>query len=110
MKVSIYTADIDLTALVGQDVKFILTVLATGSPVGDRALWVAPIIYNAAGSTIPPTATNTPTHHTDFFANANRNWNCHTNTHTNFFANADRNWNCHSYAHANSHSNHILIV
>jgi hypothetical protein len=55
-----YPADIDLTALVGQDVKFILSVYSTGSPVGDRALWVAPIIYNA-GSVIPATATYTPT-------------------------------------------------
>ena len=45
-----YSADIDLTALVGQDVKFVLSVYATGSPVGDRALWVNPIIYNASGS------------------------------------------------------------
>jgi hypothetical protein len=68
-----YTADIDLSSLVGQDVKFILSVYATGSPVGDRALWVAPIIYNAAGSSaqsvtatptntgVPATATQTPT-------------------------------------------------
>jgi hypothetical protein len=54
-----YTADIDLTALVGLDVKFILSVYATVSPTGDRALWVAPIIYNAAGT--PPTFTPTPT-------------------------------------------------
>ena len=53
-----YSADIDLSALVGQDVKFILSVASTGSPVGDRALWVAPIIYNA-GSVIPATATAT---------------------------------------------------
>ena len=44
--------------------KFVLTVLA-GSPTGDRALWVAPMIYNA-GSTAtptftPPTFTPTPT-------------------------------------------------
>lgn len=56
-----YAADIDLTSLVGQDVKFVLSVYATGSPVGDRALWVNPIIYNAAGSVTPPTATYTPT-------------------------------------------------
>lgn len=55
-----YSADIDLTALAGQDVKFVLSVAATGSPVGDRALWVGPIIYNA-GSVTPPTATFTPT-------------------------------------------------
>ncbi len=57
-----YTADIDLSPLVGQDVKFILSVSSTGSPAGDRALWVAPIIYNAAGSgQSAPTATPTPT-------------------------------------------------
>ena len=54
-----YSADIDLTALVGQDVKFVLSVYATGSPVGDRALWVNPIIYNAAGSAPAPAPTNT---------------------------------------------------
>ena len=71
----VYTADVDLSALAGQDVKFILSVLSAGSPAGDRALWVAPIIYNAssapaaAASATPtvtvttapasPTATNT---------------------------------------------------
>ena len=54
-----YSADIDLTPLAGQDLKFILTVLSTGSPAGDRALWVAPIIYNASSAPQPPTATNT---------------------------------------------------
>jgi plastocyanin len=60
-----YQADIDLTPLVGQDVKFILTVLATGSPTGDRALWVAPMIYNASvvptNTPVLPTATPTAT-------------------------------------------------
>jgi len=56
-----YSADIDLSALVGQDVKFTLSVNSTGSPAGDRALWVAPIIYNS-GSVSVPTATPTPTH------------------------------------------------
>lgn len=67
-----YTADIDLTPLVGQDLKFILTVLSAGSPANDRALWVAPIIYNnssapaptatstTAASSATPTVTNTP--------------------------------------------------
>jgi hypothetical protein len=54
----VYPADIDLSALVGKDIKFILTVLATGSSSGDRALWVAPIIYNASAS-VPPSATPT---------------------------------------------------
>ena len=58
----IYTADVDLSSLVGQDVKFILSVLSTGSAAGDRALWVAPIIYNAsAGPAVPASATPTVT-------------------------------------------------
>jgi hypothetical protein len=60
-----YQADLDLSPLVGRDVKFILTVLSTGSPAGDRALWVAPMIYNPAGvatATFTPTpVTSTPT-------------------------------------------------
>jgi hypothetical protein len=55
----VYNADIDLTSLAGMNVKFILTVLATGSPAGDRALWVAPAIYNAAS--VAPSATPTIT-------------------------------------------------
>ena len=54
----VYNADIDLSGLVGKDVKFILSVLSTGSPSGDRALWTAPVIYNSSSS-IPATATNT---------------------------------------------------
>ena len=64
-----YDADISLASLVGQDVKFILTVLATGASTGDRALWVAPRIYNPASiptstptpTGTPPTSTPTPT-------------------------------------------------
>jgi hypothetical protein len=48
-------ADVDLSSLVGQNVKFILTVLSAGSPIGDRALWVAPMIYNASGVSSGPT-------------------------------------------------------
>lgn len=58
-----YTADVDLTSLVGKDVKFILTVLSTGASAGDRALWVAPVIYNAISGGQPApviTATFTP--------------------------------------------------
>jgi len=59
-----YQADLDLSPLVGKDVKFILTVLATGSPTGDRALWVAPMIFNpslgaSAAAEITPTASPT---------------------------------------------------
>lgn len=61
----VYNADIDLSSLAGQNVKFILTILSTGSAVGDRALWVSPIIYNASSGPAPatatPTATGTPT-------------------------------------------------
>jgi hypothetical protein len=59
-----YQADLDLTPLVGQNVKFILTVLSTGSATGDRALWAAPIIYNASAAptaTFTATATSAPT-------------------------------------------------
>jgi len=56
-----YAAEVDLTSLVGQDVKFILTVLSTGASTGDRALWVAPILYNAASAQPAPSATPTVT-------------------------------------------------
>ncbi|MBL8061533.1 MAG: hypothetical protein JNK32_00820 [Anaerolineales bacterium] len=56
----VYNADIDLSSLAGKDVKFILTVLSTGPATGDRAMWTAPIIYNASSSgSTNPTATNT---------------------------------------------------
>jgi hypothetical protein len=57
----VYNADIDLTPLAGQDIKFILTVLSTGSAAGDRAQWVAPIIYNGASVVATNTNTVTPT-------------------------------------------------
>jgi hypothetical protein len=59
-----YSADIDLSALAGQDIKFVLTVNATGSPAGDRALWVAPIIYNAGSASVPASATPASTNTT----------------------------------------------
>jgi hypothetical protein len=56
-----YSADIDLSSLAGQNVSFILTVLAAGSYSGDRAVWVAPRIYRPGSSSAPaPTATFTP--------------------------------------------------
>ena len=56
-----YQADVDLSPLSGQTVKFILRIEANGSPTGDRALWVAPGIVRSGGP-IPviPTATATP--------------------------------------------------
>jgi hypothetical protein len=55
-----YTMDINLSALAGKDVKFILTVLAAGTATGDRALWVGPHIYRA-GATAPTVTPRTPT-------------------------------------------------
>ena len=53
--------NIDLSSLSGQNVKFILTVLANGSSTGDRAMWVAPqIIRNIAiGGDVPMVPTQT---------------------------------------------------
>ncbi len=39
-------ADIDLSRLAGMKVKFVLSVSALGSPVDDRALWIAPHIVH----------------------------------------------------------------
>ena len=58
---SFYSAEVDLTPLAGQDIKFILTVLSTGPATGDRALWVGPIIYNASAPVPAATNTSTPT-------------------------------------------------
>lgn len=57
---NVFNVDVDLSSLAGKDVKFILTVLSAGSPVGDRAVWVGPrILRPSSGS--PPTATPTLT-------------------------------------------------
>ncbi|MEW6240281.1 MAG: NBR1-Ig-like domain-containing protein [Chloroflexota bacterium] len=56
-----YRANLDLSPLAGQDVKFILYLSAYGSPAGDRALWANPVITRAgAVSTATPTVTGTP--------------------------------------------------
>jgi hypothetical protein len=49
-----YKVNADLSSLANQDVKFILAINAYGSPTGDRALWVNPIISRAGGSLPPP--------------------------------------------------------
>ncbi len=54
-----YNANLNLSSLAGQDVKFILVISAYGSPTGDRALWVNPIISRPGGT--GPTPTPTPT-------------------------------------------------
>lgn len=63
-----YRANLDLGALAGQDIKFILRVDTLGSPASARALWAGPRLTNAGIITTPvppitgtpPTPTNTP--------------------------------------------------
>ena len=52
-----YQADIDISSLTGQDVKFILSVFAVGSADGDRAVWGSPRIVHKS---IAPTSTPNP--------------------------------------------------
>ena len=54
-----YAINVDLSFLSGQNVKFILTVLANGSSHEDYALWINPRITRLSSQ--PPTATFTPT-------------------------------------------------
>lgn len=56
-----HSVDVSLTPLVGQNVRFILTILATGSANNDRALWASPRIFRTAAVTPPPTYTPLPT-------------------------------------------------
>jgi hypothetical protein len=56
-----YAANVDLSPLAGQNVQFILTVLAYGSPQGDRATWVAPRIAGLSSGPTPTVAPPTPT-------------------------------------------------
>lgn len=57
-----YNVNLDLSSLANQDVKFTLVVSAYGSPTGDRALWVNPVISRPGGNPPPPppTVTGTP--------------------------------------------------
>ena len=54
-----YSLDIDLSALKGQNVKFILTVFANGSSFKDFAIWIGPQLLRPG--TPPPTFTPTAT-------------------------------------------------
>ncbi len=57
-----YYADLDLSPLAGQEVRFILTVHASGWASGDRAVWdAARIVRPASGSSPTPTPTATAT-------------------------------------------------
>ena len=57
-----YNANLNLSPLAGQSVRFILYISAWGSPVGDRAIWGNPVITRAGvtPTTPPPTVTGTP--------------------------------------------------
>lgn len=56
-----YRADLDLSALAGQKVKFIFKVLSAGSASGDRAMWGSPRIVRTSSEVPPvPPATLTP--------------------------------------------------
>ncbi len=56
----VYNADVDLSALQGQTVKFFLVVDANGSPNNDRAIWIAARI-DRLKSLVTPTRTSTAT-------------------------------------------------
>ncbi len=57
-----YNANIDLSQLAGQKVRFVLTMLATGYASEDRPLWVAPRIARPGNGLTPmPTLTATAT-------------------------------------------------
>jgi hypothetical protein len=56
-----FMADLDLTPLAGQDVKFVLTILSLGDASGDRALWAAPrIVRNVPAASIVPITNSAP--------------------------------------------------
>jgi hypothetical protein len=52
-----FQADLDLSRFAGQDVQFVLKILAFGPASGDRALWVAPRIVRTVSATPVPTPT-----------------------------------------------------
>ncbi|RJP47453.1 MAG: hypothetical protein C4583_16520 [Anaerolineaceae bacterium] len=56
-----YSLDIDLSALKGENVKFILTVFANGSAFKDFAIWISPQILRPGAPPPTPTPTFTPT-------------------------------------------------
>jgi hypothetical protein len=55
-----YRANIDLSSLAGQKVRFVFMLLSTGSASGDRAIWGSPRIVRA-GTTQPPAPPETLT-------------------------------------------------
>jgi len=66
-----YNVNVDLTPLAGKSVRFMLTMLATGSPNGDRALWVAPrIVRTQSGGVVTPVPTPPYTYNWLTYTNA----------------------------------------
>ena len=55
-----YDANLNLSPLAGQSVRFILYVSAWGSPVGDRAFWGNPVITRPGATPVTPVVTGTP--------------------------------------------------
>lgn len=55
-----YRANVNFSSLAGQDVKFILKVLAAGSPEGDRVLWGGARIVRTGGGVVPTIPPSTP--------------------------------------------------
>jgi uncharacterized repeat protein (TIGR01451 family) len=52
-----YRANIDLSSLAGQNVNFILKVLASGSPAGDRVLWGGARLVRSSSIPVTPVST-----------------------------------------------------
>ncbi|HEX6033041.1 MAG TPA: peptidoglycan DD-metalloendopeptidase family protein, partial [Anaerolineales bacterium] len=63
-----YSVNIDLSPLAGEDVQFILTVLAAGQATGDRALWVGPIITRSDSVSTSTPATEETTTQTPYIS------------------------------------------
>lgn len=68
-----YSANVDLSPLAGQSVRFILTILATGYSTNDRALWGSPRIVRAGGA--PPTTPAPPTANWPTYINSTYGFN-----------------------------------
>lgn len=64
-----YNVNLDLSFLAGKNTEFFLLVLASGSPTGDRAVWVNPRIVHAGSGDVPPTPST-----------SHANWLTYTNT------------------------------
>lgn len=79
-----YKVDLNLTPLVGQNVRFILTILASGYATNDRALWGAPRILRTAPATPIYTYTPSPTLTPSPTPTPSFQWSIYTNTRYNF--------------------------